>query len=75
MLKFHLGGTAKFYDPMCKSTILDGQIHDFDVFLDACDLIVVMIGHEHIRKNADKLAGLLVLDTRNICELPNAYKL
>jgi len=74
-LELHLGGNAKFYDPMCTNTILDGQMHDFDAFLDVCDIVVIMVGHGHIRDNIAKLENKLVLDTRNICSLPKCYKL
>ena len=75
LLRLHLGGSAVFYDPMCSSTVLDGQVHDFETFLTGCDLIVIMVGHEHIRRNMARLDGRLVLDTRNACELPGCYKL
>ena len=75
LMKNHLGGNAKFYDPYCVETVLDGQMHDFDEFLEVCDLIVVMVGHGHIRKNIDKLQNKQVLDTKNACDLPNVHKL
>ena len=74
-LHFGLGDRVMFYDPMCQSTILDGQTHDFDAFVHACDLIVIMVGHEHIRRNIDKIAGKFVLDTRNICDISGCYRL
>lgn len=73
LLKLHLGGSAKFYDPMCGRIVLEGQMHDFDAFLDACDLVVIMVGHGHIRHNMEKLEGKLVLDTRNVCRLAGVY--
>lgn len=74
-LQFHLGGSAKFYDPMCRDAILDGQTLDFNEFLSGCDLIVIMVGHDHIRNNISALEGKLVLDTRNISNLTGCYKL
>jgi len=75
LLQMHLGKNAKFYDPMCKNTIIDGQVHDFEEFLDSCDLVVIMVGHEHIKNNVDCLKNKLVLDTRNICDTKGCYKL
>ena len=33
------------------------------------DLVVVMVGHEEIRLNQDKLHGKVVLDTRRVCDV------
>ena len=75
LMERHLGNGMKFYDPMCQSKVLDGQMDDFEEFLEVCDIIVIMVGHEHIRMNMEKLKGKYILDTRNICHLPNCYKL
>ena len=72
----HLGGgNIRFYDPMCKEGLLRGQMTCFDDFLDHCELIVIMVGHDHIKSNMDRLDGKLILDTRNICTIPGCYKL
>jgi len=60
---------------LCKDGILRGQMSNFDDFVDSCDLIVIMVGHDHIIQNMARLDGKLVLDTRNICRLPGCYKL
>ena len=78
LIQLHMGNLSsriRFYDPMCNTIILDGQMNDFDEFLEFCDLVVVMVGHTHIKDNADKLVGKLVLDTRNVCDLQSCYKL
>ena len=75
LMERHLGNGVKFYDPMCQNKVLDEQISNFDEFLEVCDIIVIMVGHEHIKVNMDRLRGKLVLDTRNICELTGCYKL
>ena len=75
LMERHLGNDVRFYDPMCQSKVLEGQVEDFEDFLEACDVIVIMVGHEHIRKNMARLKGKVVLDTRNVCELPGCYKL
>jgi len=75
-MKLNLGGGGvRFYDPMCRKTELPGQAADFDAFVDGCDLIVIMVGHSHIKQNMAKLSGKIVLDTRNVCDLPGCYKL
>jgi len=74
-MSFHMGGNAKFFDPMCKMGLLDGQVEDFNSFATSCDLIVIMVGHEHIRQNINALEGKLVLDTRNVCGMNGCYRL
>jgi len=75
-MKLNLGGSnAIFYDPMCQSNVLEGQIGDFDAFLAASDVVVIMVGHAHIKENMDKLRGMFILDTRNICGIEGCYKL
>lgn len=71
----HLAEPLKVYDPFMKGDIVKNQYHDFDEFLNDVDMIVVMVGHNEIKENMDKLAGKIILDTRNICNLPNTYKL
>ena len=75
-MKLNLGGnSAIFYDPMCQCQVLPGQTDSFDTFLEASDLVVIMVGHTHIKENMGKLSGKLLLDTRNICHLKGTYKL
>jgi len=75
-MKLNLGGgNAVFYDPMCESGVLDGQVECFDEFLDKSDIVVIMVGHSHIIKNFDGLKEKFVLDTRNVCGLHGCYKL
>jgi UDP-N-acetyl-D-mannosaminuronic acid dehydrogenase len=75
-MKLNLGGSsALFYDPMCRGDVLEGQVDCFDTFLAESDIVVIMVGHTHIKENMDRLKGKLVLDTRNICSLQGCYKL
>ncbi len=71
----HLAEPLKVYDPFMTEDIVKNQYHDFDAFLNDVDLVVIMVGHNEIKENMDKLAGKVVLDTRNICNLPGVYKL
>jgi UDP-N-acetyl-D-mannosaminuronic acid dehydrogenase len=74
-MRRHLGGAVKFYDPMLGKSAIPGQIMEFEVFLDAIDVVVIMVSHSHIKNNMDKLQGKIVLDTRNVCNLNGCYKL
>ena len=51
------------------------QYHDMDAFLADIDLVVIMVKHNEIRENMDKLVGKVVLDCHNICNLPGVYHL
>ena len=41
---------------------------NLDEFIDAVDLVVIMVKHNEIKGNMDKLAGKVVLDCHNICK-------
>ncbi len=69
------GGNVQVYDPYITTDMVPNQHHDLDSFLNCCDLVVLLVGHDEIRRNMHRLAGKTVLDTRNICDLPGAYKL
>ncbi len=67
----------KLYDPLVKSLIVEEQSFDFSAFLDSIDIIVVMVGHDHIKQNFELLRNKIILDTRNIYDFQNKkiYKL
>lgn len=63
----------KVYDPMIKTNKMAGQMQDFDEFINGIDIVVVLVGHQHIHDNMNVLKNKIVIDTRNIVE--NAGKL
>lgn len=69
------GGLVQVYDPYITKDIVPNQHHDFDSFLRAVDMVVIMVGHDEIRQNMEKLSGKVIFDTRNICKLPEVYRL
>lgn len=71
----HLASGIKVYDPYVKKDIVENQYHDFDQFLNDIDLIVILTGHQEIRDNMDKIRDRLILDTRNICDFKNVYRI
>lgn len=71
----HLSTGVKVYDPYVTKDIVDNQYHNFDEFLNDVDLVVLLVGHDEIRNNMDKLKGKIVFDTRNICTLEGTYRL
>lgn len=58
------GDGIKVYDPYITDDMVPGQMHDLKAFLDAVDLVVVMVGHDEIKENEDLLKGKVVFDTR-----------
>ena len=69
----HLATGLKVYDPFIEKDVVANQYHDLDVFLNAVDLVVIMVKHNEIKENMDKLVGKVVLDCHNICNLPGVY--
>ncbi len=71
----HLATGLKVYDPYITEDVVSNQYHSLDEFLGAVDFVVVMVSHDEIKNNLDKLQGKIVLDTRNICKNVKCYKL
>ena len=53
--------------------IAENQYDDFDEFLADVDMVVIMVKHDHIKQNWDKLKGKVILDCFNICPLEGVY--
>lgn len=71
----HLAFGVKVYDPFVKERIVDHQFMDFDDFLNEIEILVIMVGHDQIKKNFNAIKSKLILDTRNICTFEGTYKL
>lgn len=71
----HLAHPLKVYDPIVKKDIVDNQYHDLDEFLKNIDFVVIMVGHDEIKEKISKFADKVILDTRNVCNLKNVYRL
>ena len=69
----HLAPGLKVYDPYITKDIVANQYHDFDEFLNSIDIIVIMVKHDEIINNIDKLNGKIILDCHNICDAPGTY--
>ncbi len=69
----HLARPLKVYDPLVEKDIAPNQYHDFDQFLSEIDMIVIMVKHDHIKKNWQKLKDKVILDCHNICPIDSAY--
>lgn len=66
MDKHLAGGRVKVYDPYIEKDVAPNQCHELDTFLEDVDMVVVMVGHDEIKRSYEKLKNKIVLDTRNI---------
>ena len=70
----HLAEGLKVYDPFIEENVVAHQYHNLDEFLDSIDMIVIMVGHDEIKRNFFKLREKVVFDTKNICNnINNLY--
>lgn len=67
--------SPKVYDPFIKADMVANQMHDLSEFLDAVDVVVVMVGHDELKSHEDLLEGKIVLDTRNCLQNVAAERL
>ncbi|WP_257348288.1 nucleotide sugar dehydrogenase [Pseudalkalibacillus decolorationis] len=71
----HLAFGVKVFDPLVKTRNVDHQFMNFEDFLNEIEILVIMVGHDHIKNNMDLIKDKLVLDTKNICVFEGPYKL
>lgn len=69
----HLATGLKVYDPFIEKDVVTNQYHSLDNFLDAIDFVVIMVKHDEIKRNMDKLQKKVVLDCHNICKSNDVY--
>lgn len=69
------GDLVKVYDPFITKDIVPNQYHDLDKFINDVELVVLLVGHDEIKQNMDKLKDKVILDTRKICDLDGVYRL
>lgn len=71
----HLAFGVKVFDPFVKTRIVDHQFMNFEDFINEVEILVIMVGHDHIKNSMDLIKDKLVLDTKNICDTDGVYKL
>lgn len=69
----HLATGLKVYDPFIKKDVVKNQYHDLDTFLGGVDFVVVMVKHDEIKENTEKLQGKVVLDCHNVIKMDGVY--
>lgn len=60
-------------DRILSIDVVANQYHDFDEFLSEVDMVVIMVKHNEIKDNVEKLNGKVVLDCHNIIKLSGVY--
>lgn len=73
--KKHLARPLKVYDPLVEHDMVENQYHNLDEFLNDVDMVVIMVKHDEIRKNMNKLTEKIILDCHNVCGIPGTYHL
>ena len=56
------------YDPFIVRDVVENQYHDLERFLDDVDMVVIMVKHNEIIENLDRLRGKIVLDCQNVAD-------
>lgn len=71
----HLARPLRCYDPfLVNNKIAENQYGDFDEFLNDVDMVVVLVKHQHILDNEERLQEKVVLDCCNVLHhLPKVY--
>ena len=71
----HLAFGVKVFDPFVKERIVDHQFKNFEDFINEIEILVIMVGHDHIKNNMELIKEKLILDTKNVCKFKGMYKL
>ncbi len=69
----HLATGLKVYDPFIEKDVVKNQYHNLDEFLATVDFVVIMVKHNEIKENMEKLKDKIVLDCHNIIRQPGVY--
>lgn len=65
----------KVYDPFVDRDETINQYHNFDQFINDIDMVVIMVGHNEIKNNLNKLKTKIILDTKHILNIEGTYYL
>jgi UDP-N-acetyl-D-mannosaminuronic acid dehydrogenase len=71
----HLAFGVKVYDPFVKNRTVENQFMNFEEFLNEIEILVIMVGHDHIKNNMELIKDKIIFDTKNICNFDGVYKL
>jgi len=65
-MRMHLAAAPKVYDPMIYNKIVDNQYLNFEEFIRDIDLMVIMVGHSHLKNKLDSVKEKVLLDTKKL---------
>lgn len=74
-LRDNLNHGIRIFDPHVKKKLVNEQFLDFEGFLEGLEMIVIMVGHDHIRDHIEKIEHLVIFDTKNVTRLEKAHLL
>lgn len=66
---------VQVYDPLITRDMVPGQHHDLRSFLEAVDMVVIMVKHQELLDNQAQLRGKVILDCRDAVHFPGVYRL
>ncbi|MCI6591117.1 MAG: nucleotide sugar dehydrogenase [Spirochaetia bacterium] len=69
----HLANGLKVYDPFITKDVVPNQYHNLDEFLNDVDFVVIMVKHNEILENVNKLSKKIILDCHNIINISGVY--
>ena len=75
LLDEHLSFGIKVFDPLIKDKMVYHQYFDFESFIKDIDVLVIMVGHTHIKEKIDMIKDKVILDTKNIIKSEDVHKL
>lgn len=65
--RLNLADPLKVYDPeVSRYDITENQYDNFEEFLKNTEIVVLMVGHDHIKENKEMLEGKIIIDAQNI---------
>lgn len=72
ILEENMNHGVKVYDPHIRRKLVEGQIMNFDDFMENLEMVVIMVGHDHIKKHLDRIRDLVIFDTKNVTGFEHA---
>ncbi|WP_312654123.1 nucleotide sugar dehydrogenase [Proteiniclasticum sp.] len=72
ILEENMNPGVKVFDPHIRRKMVDGQCMDFEEFMKDLEMIVIMVGHDHIKEHLDRIKPLIIFDTKNVTGFDHA---
>lgn len=75
ILEENMNPGVKVFDPHVRRKIVENQSMDFEAFLEGLEMVVIMVGHEHIKAHLESIKDLVIFDTKNVTGFDHAQLL